>query len=90
VIKLGASFRANTASMESTTIDEETGEEKKRMINRMRWKGYGPASIMFSDEHVRKKIVFFIYFLLIFDLFRYPQNLLLLLRKEEVRLTSAC
>ena len=40
--------------MESTTIDEETGEEKKRMINRMRWKGYGPASIMFSDENVCK------------------------------------
>lgn len=58
MIKLGASFRANTASMGSTTIDEETGEEKKRMINRMRWKGYGPASIMFSDEHVRKELYF--------------------------------
>jgi hypothetical protein len=39
--------------MESTTLDEETGEEKKRMINKMRWKGYGPASIMFSDENVK-------------------------------------
>lgn len=39
--------------MESTTLDEETGEEKKRMINRMRWKGYGPASIMFADEIVK-------------------------------------
>ena len=23
------------------------------MINRMRWKGYGPASVMFSDNKVR-------------------------------------
>lgn len=38
--------------MVSTSIDEETGEERKRLINRMRWKGYGPASIMFSDAQV--------------------------------------
>jgi len=38
--------------MISTTVDEETGEERKRLINRMRWKGYGPASIMFADVHV--------------------------------------
>ncbi|RDB23140.1 Transcription factor tau subunit sfc1 [Hypsizygus marmoreus] len=48
-------FKANTASMVSTSVDEETGEEKKRLINRMRWKGYGPASIMFSDIHVPDK-----------------------------------
>lgn len=39
--------------MVSTTVDEGTGEEKKRLINRMRWKGYGPASIMFTDANVR-------------------------------------
>ena len=39
--------------MVSTTVDEDTGEEKKRLINRMRWKGYGPASIMFTDASVR-------------------------------------
>lgn len=38
--------------MVSTSVDEETGEEKKRLINRMRWKGYGPASIMFADAIV--------------------------------------
>ena len=43
--------------MESTTLDEETGEEKIRMINRMRWKGYGPASIMFADENVKPNCV---------------------------------
>ncbi|KAG6886058.1 hypothetical protein C0993_004048 [Termitomyces sp. T159_Od127] len=48
-------FRPNSASMISTSIDEETGEEKKRYINRMRWKGYGPASIMFSDAVVPDK-----------------------------------
>jgi general transcription factor 3C polypeptide 5 (transcription factor C subunit 1) len=38
--------------MVTTTVDEETGEEKKRMINKMRWKGYGPASIIFTDTSV--------------------------------------
>ena len=38
--------------MISTTIDEETGEEKKRLINKGRWKGYGPASIMFVEQTV--------------------------------------
>ncbi|CAA7260151.1 unnamed protein product [Cyclocybe aegerita] len=48
-------FKANSASMISTTIDEETGEERKRIINKMRWKGYGPASIMFDDPRVPDK-----------------------------------
>jgi general transcription factor 3C polypeptide 5 (transcription factor C subunit 1) len=46
------SFKANSASIITTTVDEETGEEKKRMINKMRWKGSGPASILFSDKSV--------------------------------------
>ncbi|KAJ3917262.1 RNA polymerase III transcription factor IIIC subunit-domain-containing protein [Lentinula edodes] len=33
----------------------ETGEEKKRVINRMRWKGYGPATIAFSDPTAPEK-----------------------------------
>lgn len=41
--------------MVSTTVDEQTGEEKKRLINRMRWKGCGPASIMFSDANVCRR-----------------------------------
>lgn len=53
LLTLRRSFKANPASIVSTTVDDETGEEKKRMINRMRWKGYGPATIMFSDSHVR-------------------------------------
>lgn len=53
------SFRANTASVVTSVIDEETGEEKKRMINRMRWKGYGPAAIMFNDAEVSIFVVFF-------------------------------
>ncbi|KAG7445824.1 uncharacterized protein BT62DRAFT_135878 [Guyanagaster necrorhizus] len=48
-------FKANTASIVSTTVDEETGEEKKRLINRMRWKGYGPATISFTDTAVPDK-----------------------------------
>ncbi|KAH8106055.1 RNA polymerase III transcription factor IIIC subunit-domain-containing protein [Cristinia sonorae] len=45
-------FKANTASIVSTTLDESTGEEKKRLINRMRWKGYGPASVYYTDKDV--------------------------------------
>ncbi|KAK0468020.1 RNA polymerase III transcription factor IIIC subunit-domain-containing protein [Desarmillaria tabescens] len=48
-------YKANTASIVSTTVDEETGEEKKRLINRMRWKGYGPATISFTDTTVPDK-----------------------------------
>ncbi|PPQ95507.1 hypothetical protein CVT26_008535 [Gymnopilus dilepis] len=51
-IPQGYNFKANTASMETTVVDEQTGQERKRMINRMRWKGYGPACIMFSDAQV--------------------------------------
>jgi hypothetical protein len=39
--------------MVSTTVNEETGEEKKRLINKMRWKGYGPISIPFAERQVR-------------------------------------
>ncbi|KAJ7699882.1 RNA polymerase III transcription factor IIIC subunit-domain-containing protein [Mycena rosella] len=48
-------FKPNPASMVSTTVNEETGEEKKRLINKMRWKGYGPTSISFSDRQVPEK-----------------------------------
>lgn len=48
------SFKANPASMVSTIIDEATGEERKRLINKWRWKGYGPATIMYSDQAVRR------------------------------------
>ncbi|KAK7049690.1 tau 95 subunit of transcription factor TFIIIC [Paramarasmius palmivorus] len=45
-------YKSNPASIVSTTIDEATGEERKRLINRMRWKGYGPATITFTDPTV--------------------------------------
>ncbi|KAJ7086691.1 RNA polymerase III transcription factor IIIC subunit-domain-containing protein [Mycena epipterygia] len=48
-------FKPNPASMVSTTVDEETGEEKKRLINKMRWRGYGPLSILFSERQVPDK-----------------------------------
>lgn len=49
---LESSFKANPASVITTNVDPETGEEKKRIINRMRWKGFGPACINFSDASV--------------------------------------
>ncbi|KAI0951979.1 hypothetical protein AcV7_007922 [Taiwanofungus camphoratus] len=45
-------YKANPASVVTTVVDEETGEEKKRLINRMRWKGFGPISINFTDKGV--------------------------------------
>ncbi|KIY72961.1 hypothetical protein CYLTODRAFT_366742 [Cylindrobasidium torrendii FP15055 ss-10] len=48
-------FKANSASIVSSVVDEETGEEKTRLINRMRWKGYGPATISFADSTLPSK-----------------------------------
>ncbi|EGO01771.1 hypothetical protein SERLA73DRAFT_177265 [Serpula lacrymans var. lacrymans S7.3] len=45
-------FKANPASMVTTVVDDETGEEKKRLINKSRWRGYGPATIMFVDQAI--------------------------------------
>ena len=39
----------------TTITDEDTGEEKKRLINRMRWKGFGPIAINFSEKGVPDK-----------------------------------
>ena len=49
------SYKANPASVVTTVVDEETGEEKKRLINRSRWKGFGPIAINFSDKGVPDK-----------------------------------
>ncbi|THH00418.1 hypothetical protein EW026_g2132 [Hermanssonia centrifuga] len=49
------SYKANPASVVTTVVDEATGEEKKRLINRMRWKGFGPIAINFSDKGVPDK-----------------------------------
>lgn len=48
-------FRSNPASIVATVADDGSGDGKKRMINRMRWKGYGPAAIMFSDAEIPEK-----------------------------------
>ncbi|KAJ7283802.1 RNA polymerase III transcription factor IIIC subunit-domain-containing protein [Mycena rebaudengoi] len=48
-------FKSNSASMVSTSVDEETGEEKKRLINKMRWKGFGPLTVAYSDRNVPDK-----------------------------------
>ncbi|KAH8830172.1 RNA polymerase III transcription factor IIIC subunit-domain-containing protein [Flagelloscypha sp. PMI_526] len=42
-------YRANPASIVQTVVDEQTGEEKKRLVNKMRFKGYSAASISFLD-----------------------------------------
>ncbi|KAG2118940.1 RNA polymerase III transcription factor IIIC subunit-domain-containing protein [Suillus discolor] len=45
-------FKANPASIVTSLINEETGEERKRLINKGRWKGHGPVTITFSDPNV--------------------------------------
>ena len=51
------SYKANTASVETIVVDDDTGEEKKRLINRMRWKGFGPISISYTEKNVSKCLV---------------------------------
>lgn len=48
-----SSFKPNPASMVATVVNEETGEERKRLINKGRWRGYGPATVTFGDLSVR-------------------------------------
>ncbi|KAG1755899.1 RNA polymerase III transcription factor IIIC subunit-domain-containing protein [Suillus lakei] len=38
-------FKANPASIVTSLINEETGEERKRLINKGRWKGHGPQQV---------------------------------------------
>ncbi|KAI0306927.1 RNA polymerase III transcription factor IIIC subunit-domain-containing protein [Multifurca ochricompacta] len=48
-------FKANPMSVTTTVVDEKTGEEKKRLINKARWKGFGPTSISFAEKGVPTK-----------------------------------
>src|ERR1700761_3587327 len=43
------SYKQNPASVESVTVDETTGKESKRLVNRHRWKGWAPISITYSE-----------------------------------------
>ncbi|EIW82231.1 hypothetical protein CONPUDRAFT_122910 [Coniophora puteana RWD-64-598 SS2] len=45
-------FKANPASVKTSVVDEVTGEERTRLVNRQRWKGYGPSTIAYSDPNV--------------------------------------
>jgi general transcription factor 3C polypeptide 5 (transcription factor C subunit 1) len=42
----------------TTVVDEKTGEEKERLINKGRWKGFGPTSITFSEKAVGQYFFF--------------------------------
>lgn len=44
-----SSYKPNSASIETTIVDDATGEEKKRLVNRQRWKGRAPTSVNFAD-----------------------------------------
>ncbi|KAF9780292.1 RNA polymerase III transcription factor IIIC subunit-domain-containing protein [Thelephora terrestris] len=45
-------FKANPNSRVVTVVDEATGVEKQRYVNKDRWKGYGPVTAMYSDSGV--------------------------------------
>ena len=47
-----SSFKANPNSRVVTIVDEATGVEKKRYVNKDRWKGYGPVTAMYTDSGV--------------------------------------
>lgn len=47
--------------MVATVVNEETGEERKRLINKGRWKGYGPATVTFGDLNVGSCLVLFLF-----------------------------
>ena len=55
-----SSFKPNPASMVATVVNEETGEERKRLINKGRWKGYGPATVTFGDLNVGSRLGYFV------------------------------
>jgi hypothetical protein len=82
------SFKFNPASIVTTVIDEETGEEKKRLINRMRWKGYGPASIQFTDLVVG--VFIFLLYQGLMSHFRSPKAPHKASRRPALLRTSAC
>jgi general transcription factor 3C polypeptide 5 (transcription factor C subunit 1) len=41
----------------TTVVDEKTGEEKERLINKGRWKGFGPTSVSFAEKGVRETLL---------------------------------
>ncbi|KZT20750.1 hypothetical protein NEOLEDRAFT_1140279 [Neolentinus lepideus HHB14362 ss-1] len=47
-------FKSNPMSTVTTFVDDNE-EERKRLINRSRWKGYGAVSIVFADPAVPSK-----------------------------------
>ena len=55
------SFKANPMSTPTTVVDEKTGEEKTRLINKARWKGFGPTSVSFAEKAVREISFAFVY-----------------------------
>ena len=57
MVVLSGSFKANTASVETIVVDEDTGTDKKRLINRMRWKGFGPVSVSYTEKNVSHRSI---------------------------------
>ncbi|KAH7105723.1 RNA polymerase III transcription factor IIIC subunit-domain-containing protein [Auriculariales sp. MPI-PUGE-AT-0066] len=53
-IPLVYGYKPNPSSVVQTFVDA-SGTEKQRLVNRSRWKGYGPASVAFSDKDVPTK-----------------------------------
>ncbi|KIJ56642.1 hypothetical protein M422DRAFT_57318 [Sphaerobolus stellatus SS14] len=51
-------FRQNPMSVVETAINEHTGQEKSRFINRFRWKGWSVISVSMSEsEHFEERPV---------------------------------
>lgn len=52
VVNDNHSFKQNPMSIVETTVNEETGQEKKRYINRFRWKSWSVTPIPMSEKEV--------------------------------------
>ena len=46
------SYKTNNLSIATTLMDAKVGNESKRLINRARWRGYGPATVLYTESVV--------------------------------------
>jgi general transcription factor 3C polypeptide 5 (transcription factor C subunit 1) len=44
------SYKPNPTSIETTVVDPTTGEERTRLVNKQRWKGWAPIAVQITDS----------------------------------------
>lgn len=61
-------------SVVASVVDQKTGTETKRLVNKSRWKGYGPATILYADPSVSAMLMIRSYPELFHFLFQVPPS----------------